>query len=236
MGKVLSGFMSLADGHVRMTGDPCRMPNYRRIRVQGGMYFFTVNLLERRRCRLLEEGIDDLRAAFRDTQRARPFEMIAIVVLPEHLHCLWRLPEGDDDNADRWARIKSGFSRRIQKDERRSDSRIAKRERGIWQRRFWEHVIVDEEDLRNHIDYIHINPVKHGYVRRAVDWPYSSLHRYVASGQLSVDWACDPGLDMRQVRAGPADRMGQSVGLSPPYELRRWLALRAIAAGKAAAE
>ena len=174
------------------------MPDYRRVWVPGGTFFFTVNLLERRNRRLLVEHIDHLRAAFRDAQRARAFEVIAIVVLPEHLHCLWRLPEGDADNADRWARIKSGFSRRLPKTERRSDARVAKRERGIWQRRFWEHMVVDENDLQTHFDYIHFNPVKHGYVARAVDWPYSSLHRYIDSGELSEDWACDPAVGMRR--------------------------------------
>jgi putative transposase len=172
------------------------MPNYRRLWVPGGIFFFTVNLLERRNRRLLVENIDHLRTAFRDAQRARPFHVIAIVVLPEHLHCLWRLPEGDADNADRWARIKSGFSRRLAKTERRSDVRIAKRERGIWQRRFWEHMIVDEDDLRTHFDYIHFNPVKHGYVTRAEDWPYSSLHRYMDSGGLREGrgWGADGGV------------------------------------------
>lgn len=106
--------------------------------------------------------------------------------------------EGDADNASRWARIKSGFSRRLPPTERRSDVRIRKRERGIWQRRFWEHMILDEDDLRNHIDYIHFNPVKHGYVRRAVDWPYSSLHRCIASGLLPIDWACDAVMNIRR--------------------------------------
>ena len=175
-----------------------RMPDYRRVWVPGGTFFFTVNLLERRHKRLLVEHVDHLRASFRDARRAKPFEVIAISVMPEHLHCLWRLPEGDADNASRWARIKSGFSRRLPLTERRSDARIEKRERGIWQRRFWEHMIVDEDDYRNHIDYIHINPVKHGYVRRAVDWPYSSLHGYVATRQLPADWACDPALSIRR--------------------------------------
>ena len=174
------------------------MPDYRRVWVPGGTFFFTVNLLERRTRRLLVEHIEHLRAAFHDAQRARPFHVIAIVVLPEHLHCLWRLPEGDADNADRWARIKSGFSRRLPKTEYRSDVRIAKQERGIWQRRYWEHVIVDEEDLQYHLDYIHFNPVKHGHAARAADWPYSSLHRYIRSGELSADWACDPGGLMRR--------------------------------------
>jgi putative transposase len=173
------------------------MPNYRRAWVPGGARFFTVNLLERRR-RLLVEHVDCLRTTFRDVKRARPFEVLAIVVLPDHLHCVWRLPEGDADNADRWARIKSGFSRRMPVDERRSGVRIARRERGIWQRRFWEHVIVDEADLQAHVDYVHINPVKHGHVERAIDWPYSSLHRYVATGELSADWACDPEIAGRR--------------------------------------
>jgi putative transposase len=168
------------------------MPDYRRVWVPGGTFFFTVNLLERRSQRLLVERIDMLRDAFREVQRTRPFDVIAIVVLPEHLHCLWRLPEGDADNADRWARIKSGFSRRLPKTEYRSATRISKRERGIWQRRFWEHMIVDENDLQSHVDYIHYNPVKHGYVSRAAEWPYSSVHRYIASGDLPADWACDP--------------------------------------------
>lgn len=163
------------------------MSNYRRAKVPGGTYFFTVNLLERRR-RLLVEHIADLRAAFRATHAARPFEVIAIVVLPDHLHCVWRLPEGDSDNANRWAQLKAGFSRRLPKDERRSMQRMARRERGIWQRRYWEHLIRDERDLRQHVDYIHFNPVKHGHVLRVADWPYSSFRRCVVSGMYGAEW------------------------------------------------
>ena len=163
------------------------MSNYRRVRVPGGTYFFTVNLLERHR-RLLVDRVDDLRASFRATHRARPFEVIAIVILPDHLHCLWRLPDGDTDNTNRWAQIKSGFSRCIPKEERRSAQRVARRERGIWQRRYWEHVIGDEGDLRRHVDYIHFNPVKHGYVARVCDWPHSSFHRWARAGRCGVDW------------------------------------------------
>lgn len=180
------------------SGHACSMPNYRRVWVPGGTFFFTVNLLDRNQ-RLLVERIDMLRDAFYESQRAHPFSVIAIVVLPDHLHCLWQLPEGDADNADRWARIKSGFSRRLPRTEHRSASRAYKRERGIWQRRFWEHMIVDEHDLQSHFDYIHYNPVKHGYVCRAVDWPYSSLHRYIASGQLPADWACDSAHIVRRL-------------------------------------
>ncbi len=178
----------------------CVMSNYLRARLPGGTYFFTVNLLERRR-RLLVDHIADLRAAFRATQAVRPFEVIAIVILPDHLHCVWRLPAGDADNANRWAQIKSGFSRCLPRDERRSLQRIARRERGIWQRRYWEHLIRDDNDLRRHVDYIHFNPVKHGHVSRVIDWPYSSFRRWVADGVNGVEWG-----------------VGCGVGLSPPYE------------------
>ncbi|MEO5624532.1 MAG: transposase, partial [Dokdonella sp.] len=155
--------------------------------VPGGTYFFTVNLLERRR-RLLVDRIDDLRAAFREARAARPFEIIAMVVLPDHLHCLWQLPPGDADNANRWARIKAGFSRRVPVDECRK-GRTTRRERGIWQRRYWEHVIRDNDELRRHVEYIHFNPVKHGHSPRPVDWPHSSFAQWVARGDYPVNWA-----------------------------------------------
>ncbi len=177
------------------------MPNYRRVRVPGGTYSFTVNLLDRQQ-QLLVEHVGLLREAFRDAQAVSRFSVIGIVVLPDHLHCLWQLPEGETDNAIRWRRIKACFSRGLPAVEFRSNSRQAERERGIWQRRFWEHVIVDEEDLRHHLDYIHINPVKHGYVNRAADWPCSSIHRHIAQGSLEVDWACEPGIPHSMRRNG----------------------------------
>ena len=164
------------------------MSNYRRVRVPGGTYFITVNLLERRR-RLLVEHIDILRTAFRLTQERLPFEIVAIVVLPDHLHCIWRLPEGDDDYSSRWSQIKSQFSRKLDIKERRSKTRCKKRERGIWQRRFWEHTIIDDDDLKNHINYVYINPLKHGYVRNVCDWPHSSFHRDVKLGIYPQNWA-----------------------------------------------
>ena len=163
------------------------MPNYRRVWVPGGTYFFTVNLLERRRS-LLIDHVDSLRNAFREARVARPFVMPAYVILPDHLHCLWRLPDGDADIATRWRHIKTLFSRSLPADERRSERRVRKSERGIWQRRYWEHLIRDERDLRNHIDYIHFNPVKHRLVACVADWPHSSFHRFVADGRLSPDW------------------------------------------------
>lgn len=160
---------------------------YRRCWVPGGTYFFTVNLADRQTDHLTRH-IDVLRAAFRQVQRTHPFEITAMVVLPEHLHAIWVMPNDDHDFARRWSLIKSGFSRQLPKDEWISRSREAKRERGVWQRRYWEHLIRDEEDLQRHVDYIHINPVKHGYVKRVADWPYSSFHRYVQTGQLTPDW------------------------------------------------
>lgn len=169
------------------------MRNYLRNRTTGGTYFFTVNLAERCGHALLVDRIDDLRAAFNKTRDERPFVMPAWVVLPEHLHCVWRLPAGDDDYSTRWRLIKSRFSRAISPGERRNRSRLAKRERGLWQRRFWEHLIRDDADLHAHIDYIHINPIKHGLVSRVADWPHSSFHRFVQRGLLPNSWASDPG-------------------------------------------
>jgi len=168
------------------------MRTYLRDRTPGGTWFFTVNLAERRGNSLLVERIDALRAAFRLTQCERPFAMPAWVVLPEHLHCIWRLPSGDDDYSTRWRLIKSRFSRALAPADRRNPSRIAKHERGIWQRRFWEHLIRDEADLRAHIDYIHFNPVKHGHAPCAADWPHSSFDHYVHAGLLPHDWASRP--------------------------------------------
>ena len=111
-----------------------------------------------------------------------------MVVLPEHLHAILTLPEGDSDCATRWALIKANFSRFLPRTEPISTSRAAKGERGIWQRRYWEHLIRDDEDLDRHVDYIHWNPVKHGLVARPSDWPHSSIHRYIANGILPADW------------------------------------------------
>ncbi len=172
------------------------MPNYRRARVPGGTFFFTVNLLERRRA-LLVDHIDALRTAFRHARDARPFDILAIAVLPDHLHCVWCLPEGDDDNATRWRHIKTLFSRALPPGERLSARRRLKAERGIWQRRYWAHLIHDEADLRAHMDYVHINPFKHGLVARVADWPYSSFHRFVRLGWMPADWGGSVGISGR---------------------------------------
>jgi len=160
---------------------------YRRTLVAGATYFFTLNLADRG-CRLLVEHIDALRESVRDVKKAHPFEIVAWVVLPEHMHAIWSLPPGDSDYSLRWNQIKGAFSRRIPSGEEVSPSRSSRRERGIWQRRFWEHLIRDDLDLVGHVDYVHYNPVKHGYVQRAADWPFSSFHRYVRRELLPADW------------------------------------------------
>ncbi len=160
---------------------------YRRANVEGGTYFFTVNLADRHRS-LLVDHVDVLREVLHYVKERHPFRMDALVVLPDHLHTIWTLPKGDRDFPTRWMLIKTGFSRRVTADERRSDSRRQKGERGIWQRRYWEHLIRDDEDYRRHVDYVHYNPVKHGHVARAAEWPHSTFSQYVNQGVYSPDW------------------------------------------------
>lgn len=164
------------------------MTDYRRNFIPGGSYFFTVALAERSG-RLLTDNIELLRCAVVSVKREMPFELVAMVVLPEYLHCVWTLPAGDADYPTRWKKIKAFFSCGLPAGERRSTSRMAKGERGIWQRRYWEHTLRNDEDLRRHVDYIHYNPVKHGHVLRVKDWPYSTFHRYVRCGVYPHDWA-----------------------------------------------
>jgi REP-associated tyrosine transposase len=164
------------------------MGQYLRNFVAGARYFFTVNLADRR-SRLLIDHIDLWREAFRYVRTRHPFTVDAVVVLPDHFHAIFSLPEGDADYALRLRLIKTHFSRSLPADERRSGSRMAKGERGIWQRRYWEHTLRDEQDLARHVDYIHLNPVKHGHAERVRDWPSSSFHRYVRLGMCAADWA-----------------------------------------------
>ena len=171
------------------------MTNYRRSDIARATYFFTVNLADRSQS-LLIDHIASLRSAFEYTRERHHFTVDAIVILPEHIHAIWTLPEGDCDFALRWRLIKTVFSRELPKGERRSDSRQSKGERGIWQRRYWEHLIRDEADFSRHVDYIHINPVKHGLVSRVADWPHSSFHRYVRADMLPMDWAGDMGMEL----------------------------------------
>lgn len=165
---------------------------YRRNFISGGTYCFTVARTDRKRDGLVRH-INLLRLAFRRAKRERPFTIDAIVVLPEHLHCVWTLPPGDADYSHCWRLIKA----RLSKDLLLACAPIhqsAKGEYNVWQRRFWEHTVRDEADLLSHVDYIHYNLVKHGLVTRVSDWPYSSFHRFVRMGWLSADWADDPNL------------------------------------------
>jgi REP-associated tyrosine transposase len=166
------------------------MSRYRRPRIEGGTFFFTVTLLDRS-SELLVQHVDRLRKVYRTVQARLPFATNAICILPDHLHAIWTLPPGDADFAGRWSQIKSGFSRELAPAQLRSRSQLQRRETGIWQRRFWEHAIRDDADFERHINYIHFNPVKHGYVTRVCDWPYSSFHRCVKDGLLPADWGGD---------------------------------------------
>ena len=168
------------------------MSRYRRAKIEGGTFFFTLALADRS-SDLLIRRIDHLRRAYKVMQERLPFETVAICILPDHLHALWSLPDGDADFAARWSRFKSAFSRGLPPSQMRSPSKVAKREKGIWQRRYWEHAIRDDVDFERHVDYIHYNPVKHGLVSRVADWPHSSFHRYVERGILPADWAGDAG-------------------------------------------
>jgi putative transposase len=163
---------------------------YRRNRVLGGTYFFTVTLTNRSSDTLVRH-IGLLREAFRVARRERPFRIDAIVVLPDHLHAVRTLPHDDADYPARWRRIKGDFSRRVTA----VDPTISKNRRGeyrLWQRRYWEHTIRNEVDLAHHIDYVHYNPVKYGLAERVRDWRFSSFHRYVRAGLLLEDWAGGP--------------------------------------------
>ncbi len=164
------------------------MTEYRRFYLPNATWFFTVNLAERKNNRLLVDKIDLLRECFRYVKQQKPFHINAIVIMPDHLHCIWTLPPDDGNYSVRWNMLKGRFSRAIDKGERISTTRINRRERGIWQRRFWAHLITDQEDYNQHIDYIHWNPVKHGLVKRVIDWPHSSFPQYVEQGVFPVTW------------------------------------------------
>ena len=148
---------------------------YRRTFQPGGSFFFTVVMAHRRPIFASADAVALLREAFRVVRKARPFDIDAIVVLPDHLHCIWTLPDGDADFMTRWRLIKTWFSKHSAF-------------KNIWQHRYWEHLLHDERDFEYHVDYIHFNPVRHGLANRVVEWPYSSFHRYVARGIYAADW------------------------------------------------
>ncbi|MEW7313251.1 transposase [Buttiauxella gaviniae] len=155
------------------------MPNYRRMRVFGGTWFFTVNLHDRN-SDLLIRHIAELRRVVHHVKQRHPFEINAWVILPDHMHCVWTLPVADCDYSGRWREIKKTFTKSL--------SGVPDQ---VWQKRFWEHCIRDETDYEAHLNYVYINPVKHGWVNKVSDWPYSSFHRDVKRGLYSVDWAGD---------------------------------------------
>ncbi len=162
------------------------MVRYRRNFIAGGTYFFTLTLVDRT-SRVLTDHVDALRAAFRETRSSRPFTIDAVVVLPEHLHIVMTLPEGDADYPSRWGLIKRRFTEAVAE----SVARHKDGEPALWQRRFWEHTIRNEGDFERHVDYVHFNPVRHGLVGRVRDWKYSSFQGYVRRGLLPQDWGGD---------------------------------------------
>jgi putative transposase len=165
------------------------MSNYHRCRIPGGSYFFTVVTAGRRP--ILLEHIAELRRAFQRVRKLHPYRTDAIVILPDHLHCIWTLPPRDADFSIRWRLIKTAFSTAPPLQVCRTMCR-----RSVWQKRFWEHALRDDRDFERHADYIHYNPVKHGYVARARDWEFSSFRRYVDMGIYDMAWATDDADDI----------------------------------------
>jgi putative transposase len=163
--------------------------HYRRVYIEGGSYFFTVITERRRKIFSDDDNVKRLRAAFKTVMQKRPFMIDAAVVLPDHLHFNWTLPEHDTDYSTRWRLIKTAFTKQLpDKFTVQIANRKNKKQQEIWQHRGWEHCLRDEQDFQQHFDYIHYNPVKHGYVKHAADWKYSSIHRYIKSGVLNNDW------------------------------------------------
>lgn len=168
------------------------MSQYRRAGIPGGTYFFTVVTYKRQPFLTDARCQKNLADVIREVQLTHPFTLDACVFLSDHCHCVWTLPEGDTDYSKRWGLIKARFSKQakpfLEKEGFCPEARSRKREVAIWQKRFWEHVIRDDADLRTHLDYIHYNPVKHGFVEQVQDWPHSSFHPFVSQGMYDVDW------------------------------------------------
>ena len=167
--------------------------NYRRARIAGGTFFFTVVTYGRFPRLASDSAVSLLRRSFEAVMARHPFTIDAMVILPDHLHCIWTLPEADSDFSTRWRLVKAGFSRAYAGStiEPVSLSRLKKSETDLWQRRFWEHSLRDEKDFETHCDYIHYNPVKHGLVRSPADWKHSTFREFVARGVYPADWARD---------------------------------------------
>lgn len=197
----------------RLENERNAMPNYRRAHIAGGTYFFTVVTYRRRRLFHDEANRQLLGDVIRECQQQWPFEIDAIVLLPDHLHAIWTLPAGDHNYSARWSVIKKTFTTRFLaaggQDAEVSAGKQDEHRRGIWQRRFWEHAIEDEDDYQTHFDYIHYNPVKHNLAECPADWKWSSFHRWVKAGVYPKDWACSngppPDIATTEVDFGEAD-------------------------------
>jgi putative transposase len=158
------------------------MSDYRRLYIPGGTYFFTLVSYHRKPIFTDDGRVEQLRRSFREVKAKRPFDLLAAVVLPDHLHCLWRLPEGDADFSTRWQMVKADFSRHIPTKTRKNGAKT------VWQPRFYDHCIRDENDFHKHLDYIHYNPVKHGLASTPGEWPHSSYSRFEALGWYASGW------------------------------------------------
>ena len=185
------GVNASADYDLFMLNQRLVMSNYRRSR-DGRMFFFTVVTHERRSILTTDFGRRTLRKAILEVKSRWPFVVTAIVLLPDHLHAIWELPSDDCDYSTRWRRSKSLFTQRWLAEGYQvgyvNQSRSARKEQGVWQRRFYEHTCRDDDDLKRCLDYLHFNPVKHHLVDRVRDWPWSSFHRYVGLGEYDRDW------------------------------------------------
>ena len=170
---------------------------YCRSRAKGATFFFTVVTHGRKKILCNENNVALLKEAFWYVLGQHSFRIRAFILLEDHIHCIWTLPEDDNDFSMRWQLIKGYFSRKCDDKYKGlpSVSRLEKGEQGVWQRRFWEHQIRDEVDFVRHVEYIHYNPVKHGLVRSPCDWPYSSFYRYVKRGIYDSDWGS--GVEMK---------------------------------------
>ncbi len=166
---------------------------YRRSFMPGGSFFFTVVTEQRRPILATAEAVRVLREAVRKVRSQRPFTLDAMVVLPDHLHCIWTMPPDDADFATRWRLIKTRFTKDCDPGLRgvANASQTRRREQAVWQHRYWEHQLRDEESFARHVDYIHFNPVKHGLASSPLEWPYSSFRRFVDAGVYAADWGRD---------------------------------------------
>ncbi len=182
------------------------MSHYRRADSSGACYFFTLVTYNRRRLLLDDIARTCLRRAWQTVQDRKPFEVVALCLLPEHLHCIWQLPPDDADFSTRWASIKAIFTREYLRtggwQPIRNPSHVRSNEAAIWQRRFWEHQIRDETDLNRHINYVHFNPVKHGLVTDPADWPWSTYHRYLREGYYGRQALLDKRDEFNDLGAG----------------------------------